>query len=153
MGLFFTLLGALFERNNYSHRAKRDQNRVRTTFKNCISPINSYGTCFSCNGSGKKTFDCKKCDSTGTFTGTCRNCEGTGIFKLPAKPCLSCQSTGTRNSKSCNRCNGTGNYIKEVECRRCSGKGTFTVPCSKCDGSGDFEVDCRKCGGSGWHRF
>ena len=68
--LALALLGGLFggRDSNYSSRAKRDQDGFGTSFKNLISPINSYGTCFSCDGSGKKTLDCKVCEGSGEFS-------------------------------------------------------------------------------------
>ena len=48
MGLIETLFG-----QNNRARARRDQYRPSTFVKNAISPINTYGTCFSCDGTGK----------------------------------------------------------------------------------------------------
>jgi hypothetical protein len=51
MGIFNTLFG-----DGYSDRARRDQWKPRVIGKNCISPVNSYGTCFTCKGTGSKPF-------------------------------------------------------------------------------------------------
>jgi DnaJ-class molecular chaperone len=149
-----SLFGLLFG-TSYSNRARRDQYRPSTSIKNFISPINSYGTCFSCDGSGKKTFECKPCDGTGEFSGDCRLCDGTGTYDLPAKPCFTCQSTGLVRGSKCFRCGGTGQHkpALSLPCRKCCGTGSFTSTCNRCSGSGDFCVTCKKCGGSGWHRF
>jgi len=48
-------------------RARRDQYRPLTLFKNLISPINDYGTCFACEGTGRRTIPCRVCCGTGTF--------------------------------------------------------------------------------------
>ncbi len=150
MGIFNLLFGG-----SYSNRARRDQRSFGTSFKNVTSPFNSYGTCFSCEGSGKKTFDCKPCDGTGTHHGTCNLCNGSGLFEIAAKPCNSCQGSDFRYGKTCTRCSGTGEYKPaiNVPCKKCSGAGSFSAPCKRCEGSGDFEVTCSKCSGSGWHRF
>jgi DnaJ-class molecular chaperone len=139
---------------SYSTRARRDQSSCGTSFKNFISPINSYGTCFSCDGSGKKTLDCSVCDSTGTFHGTCRSCSGSGLFTVPEKPCPNCQGSGLFGRHPCRRCSGQGRLAPlSFECKKCEGSGAYSSTCKKCGGSGDFDVSCRKCGGSGWHRF
>lgn len=150
MSLFDFLFG-----NNYSRRARRDQRGLGTSLKNFISPINHYGTCFSCEGSGSKSFTCSCCEGTGEYCGTCNSCKGTGVFSIAAKPCLTCHGRGMVHSSKCRRCGGTGEYrpAQTESCRRCGGEGTFSASCSKCGGSGSFEVSCRKCGGSGWHRF
>ena len=149
-----SLLSFLFG-SSYKQRAKRDQSRLGTRFKNAISPFNSYGTCFSCSGSGRKTFDCRGCGGSGTYTGTCKSCEGTGTRTLPAKPCLTCEGSGKVRGSMCRRCSGTGTFRDEltVTCKRCSGTGSFSATCQKCGGSGDRDVTCKKCSGSGWHRF
>lgn len=149
-----SLFGFLFG-NSYSNRARRDQHCFGTSLKNLVSPVNSYGSCFGCEGSGTKTFDCKPCDGTGVFTGTCRTCNGAGTKTIPAKPCFACHGSRLFKGSKCIRCGGTGEYkpATTVPCRKCSGTGTFTATCSRCEGSGDFQVTCRKCGGSGWHRF
>lgn len=150
MGLFSILFGS-----NYSRRARRDQRTIRTSFKNFISPINRYGTCFGCSGSGRRTFDCGPCHGTGTFAATCRTCGGSGTFTYGARPCFTCDGTGIREGQSCRRCAGTGEHkpSKTVTCKKCNGAGQVTSTCRRCDGTGDFSLTCRKCGGSGWHRF
>jgi DnaJ-class molecular chaperone len=150
MGLFGFLFG-----DDYGNRARRDQYRLNTVGKNLISPINSYGTCFGCEGSGRKTLDCKICNGTGTYSGACKRCAGAGTLSLAAKPCFGCQGTGRIQNHKCNRCKGTGQHKPAiiVTCNKCSGKGRISGTCHKCSGRGQFTVTCRKCGGSGWHRF
>ncbi len=150
----FGLLSLLFS-DSYSRRARRDQYSPSTTLKNLISPINHYGTCFSCDGSGKREFECSVCGGSGTYSGDCRSCEGTGRRMLAAKPCFTCQGHGKVHGKPCRRCDGTGVFqqARQVECRACQGSGQFSAPCRCCDGEGEVEKTCRKCGGSGWHRF
>lgn len=150
LGLFKFLFG----QDNRS-KAQRDQWRPSTVGKNIISPINDYGTCFSCEGSGSKTLQCGACNGTGTHTGQCRGCQGTGRFELPAKPCFNCEGTGQKFGKPCRKCEGTGNFKPAISqpCKKCSGTGRFSATCRKCDGRGSFTVTCKKCGGSGWHKF
>lgn len=150
MGIFSLLFGS-----GYSRRARRDQRSFGTSVKNLISPINHYGTCFSCDGTGTRTFDCHGCGGTGRFTGTCRTCRGAGLFTYAAKPCFRCHQTGFFNRNLCRHCQGTGEYrpAQTVSCQRCAGSGEFTTTCRRCDGDGEVEVSCHKCGGSGWHRF
>lgn len=150
VGLFTTLFGS-----GYRHRARRDQWMPGTVLKNLISPVNAYGTCFSCRGSGARTLDCRACDGTGKFSGDCRTCAGTGSFSHPAKPCFTCDGTGSVQGVSCRRCAGTGVFkpAQTTPCRKCGGTGHFSATCNRCDGSGEFEVSCHKCAGSGWHRF
>lgn len=150
MGLFDFFFGG-------SHRAKaqRDQWRPSVAGKNLISPINDYGTCFSCGGTGSKTLECGACSNTGTYTGQCRGCRGTGRFELLAKPCYTCDGTGQKFGNPCRRCLGTGNFKPAVSqtCTKCNGTGGFSAACRKCSGRGSFTVTCRKCDGSGWHKF
>ena len=150
MGFFDALFGG-----GYSRRARRDQHSFGTSLKNMVSPINTYGTCFSCDGSGTRTFDCGGCDGTGTYNGTCRACDGTGTHSYPAKPCFTCNGTGYVAGNACRRCAGSGEHRPAIvaECRKCSGTGKFSAVCSRCSGTGDIDVTCRKCGGSGWYRF
>lgn len=149
LGLFNFLFGT-----SYSSRAKRDQRGLGTTFKNLISPINNYGTCFSCNGSGAKTLDCSLCDGTGTHHGACNRCNGTGTFKFPARSCPTCTGTGLFGIYRCRRCAGVGlQPPSSAVCNKCHGSGAYSAMCKKCEGAGEFKVSCRKCGGSGWHRF
>jgi DnaJ-class molecular chaperone len=150
-GLIFDLLRS----PGYPRRARRDQRRWSTQIRNAISPINSYGTCFSCNGRGKKSLSCGGCGGSGIFTGSCNSCKGTGIFKIPAKPCKACEGKSIHVRSTCRRCSGTGIFRPAIDlpCRRCQGKGTFTQTCRRCSGSGCWDATCLKCGGSGWHRF
>lgn len=76
----------------FGNRAKRDQYRPSTVAKNMISPINSYGHCFSCEGTGSKELTCRACHGTGTFNlrgrhVTCRRCDGHGTFKVTCRKC------------------------------------------------------------------
>lgn len=150
MGFFGFLFGT-----DSRNRARRDQYRSGTIIKNAISPINDYGTCFGCEGSGKKTLECRPCHGTGQHEGTCNGCEGSGRFERPAKPCFTCNSSGMVWGTSCRKCSGTGNFKPAISqpCRRCSGSGKFRATCRKCSGSGKFTVQCRRCGGSGYHCF
>ena len=150
MGMFNFLFGE-------SHRAKaqRDQWRPSVVGKNLISPINDYGTCFSCEGKGTKNLECRACQGTGTHTGECRGCRGTGRFELPSQACFPCEGTGQKFGSICNKCRGTGNFKPAVSqaCRKCNGAGHFSATCRKCSGSGSFTATCKKCDGSGWHKF
>lgn len=150
MGLFGFLFG-----NDYSNRARRDRYRPSTIFKNAISPINDYGTCFGCDGNGTKTLECTPCHGTGHHTGMCKGCNGSGRFERPAKPCFQCSGRGKAGSSNCRKCSGTGNFKPPISepCRRCHGSGKFSSLCRKCSGSGNFTVQCRRCGGSGYHCF
>lgn len=150
MGIFQFFFGG-------GHRPKtqRDQWRPSVFGKNLISPVNQYGTCFSCGGSGSRTLQCGACNGTGTHTGECRGCHGSGRFELPAKPCFTCEGTGQKFGKPCRRCDGSGNFKPAISklCTRCNGTGRFSDSCKKCDCRGSFTVTCKKCGGSGWHKF
>ena len=165
----------------FGNRARRDQSRASVSFKNWVSPVNHYGTCFGCNGSGHKTLDCrpcsgrgqrtltcKPCEGSGKFTGVCRVCSGRGIFERQAQQCFTCRGTGRVGRNPCLRCQGRGNVKPATSeqcracggsgrfsagCKRCGGSGSFTVSCNRCNGSGSFTLSCRKCGGSGWHKF
>jgi len=64
-----SLLGFFFG-DSYRDRAQRDQWRPSTIGKNLISPINDYGHCFPCEGTGSRTLECKVCDGTGNHTVT-----------------------------------------------------------------------------------
>ncbi len=145
----------LFFESNYKSRARRDQRSVGTSFKNLVSPFNSYGKCFSCDGLGYKTFDCKSCGGTGDYSGTCSLCERSGTFAIPSKPCYSCHGRGVFRNTKCLRCSGSGErqVASVVPCKKCSGIGTFSASCKKCSGCGHLTISCRKCSGSGWHRF
>lgn len=149
-----SLLGRLFG-TSYRNRAWRDQHTLGTGLKNLISPVNHYGTCFGCNGSGRRTFDCGGCGGTGVHTGTCNKCHGSGTYTHLAKPCFRCEGTGHFRGHLCRNCAGTGIHkpAVTVPCRGCHGSGTYSATCRRCDGTGDFDVTCKKCGGSGWHRF
>lgn len=150
MGIIKRLFGS-----SYGDRAWRDQHKLSTIGKNIISPINDYGTCFSCGGSGSKTLTCKPCSGSGKHTFSCRGCNGSGLKHFEPKICLGCQGTGRHNNKECNRCGGSGYYkpAVTVSCNRCEGTGRITQTCNKCSGSGSFNVTCLKCSGSGWHKF
>lgn len=176
MGLFTALFGS-----SYRHRARRDQNGLGTLLKNAISPLNSYGTCFSCNGSGahelgcrtcdgggQVQFDCRSCSGDGVRKGACMTCSGTGNFVRPAQPCFRCGGSGRVGAIACSRCGGNGQHREartelcrrcygvgryEAQCRRCVGRGKVTFECSRCEGSGKRSFECRKCGGGGWHKF
>lgn len=141
--------------SDYKSRARRDQRSIGTSFKNLVSPFNSYGKCFNCGGSGNKTFDCKSCGGSGAYSGTCSLCEGSGTYAIPSKSCFSCHGSGYFKNNNCLRCGGTGERqaASIVPCRKCSGAGTFYASCKKCTGCGNFTVPCRKCSGSGWYRF
>jgi DnaJ-class molecular chaperone len=168
MGLFggigMILLGAAYKRTlgaksyakaRYKDRARRDQGGFFTLFKNARSPINDYGTCFKCEGSGNVTLTCKVCSGSGTYNGSCRKCDGTGTFLIPERGCLTCEGGGSVRGRPCLKCSGTGVFraAREVPCAKCEGRGRFSVPCGKCGGAGTFKVSCRKCSGSGWHKF
>ena len=176
MGVFGFFFG-----NDNSNRARRDQWRPSVVGKNVISPINDYGTCFSCEGSGHKTLVCKPCDGSGKrtltckpcvgsgkFTGTCRACSGRGTIEHQAHQCFVCHGAGKVGNNPCRRCKGLGHVKPAVTeqcracsgsghftagCKKCGGSGSFTLTCNKCSGIGSFTVTCRKCEGSGWHKF
>ena len=127
-----SMLGFFFG-DSYRHRAQRDQWRPTTVGKNLISPVNSYGTCFSCDGAGTRTFDCRCCDGsghktldcrccsgTGSVTLDCRLCAGSGKVTLPAQPCFTCHGPGRQAHGQCRRCRGTGCHKPEcsVTCRQ-----------------------------------
>ena len=94
MGLFRFFFG-----NSNKDRKDRDSWRPSVIAKNAISPINKYGTCFGC--------------------------QGTGRFERPALPCFSCEGTGQKFGQQCRRCNGSGNFKSAVSdaCRKCDGSG------------------------------
>jgi DnaJ-class molecular chaperone len=149
MGLFSMLFG-----NDYSARAQRDQYKPRVMGKNLVSPINSYGTCFGCSGSGRRVLDCRPCEGRGRFK--CRCCSGNGTLRSPAQTCFGCNGSGRLRSGSvCRRCSGSGQFKPAVDrsCKCCTEEGRKKLVCRKCQGSGNFTVACRKCGGSGWHKF
>lgn len=150
MGLFDALFGG-----GYKTRARRDQHSLGTSLKNLISPINHYGKCFACNGSGRRAFDCDTCAGTGTYTGLCRTCEGSGTFTYAPRPCATCDATGFVKGTGCRHCNGSGVFRSAytATCKKCDGTGSFTATCRRCEGTGDFNPICRKCDGSGWYRF
>ena len=75
--MLFELLQFTFG-TSYKNRARRDSYKPGTIFKNAISPKNTYGECFSCNGTGHKTIYRKYGDG---FTVTCRKCNGSGWHK------------------------------------------------------------------------
>lgn len=115
-------------------RAQRDQWKPSVIAKNLISPVNNYGTCLRCNGTGKIEFWCRVCDGSGIYTRECRVCTGTGEFVLPLKPCSRCAGTGSRDSHPCGACRGSGQYTPELR-----------QPCRQCSGSGKHQTACRRC--------
>lgn len=135
MGVFKFLFG-----QDTTSRAQRDQYRPSTISKNLISPINDYGTCFACDGTGERTLQCHACDGSGEHVGQCHNCGGIGQIRRAAKPCFRCQGTGKIRGKACERCQGTGNFKPAITeaCRGCKGTGQFKATCRKCDGDGQF---------------
>ena len=148
------LSGFIFGKGNRA-KAKRDQWRPTVIGKNFISPINDYGTCFTCNGSGSINLECKNCQGTGTHSAHCRGCQGTGQFQSSEKFCFVCKGTGKNSGTACQRCAGTGIYKKAVsqDCKKCNGEGKYSNTCKKCNTTGKLKFICRKCGGSGWHKF
>lgn len=163
-GLGMILLGAAYKRTigsksyakeKYKARARKDQGGFWTSAKNKVSPVNSYGTCFKCEGAGKVTLTCKICEGSGTYKGSCRKCNGTGTYTIPEKRCLTCEGTGSVHGKPCRNCAATGVYLpaRDVPCAKCDARGTLSSTCNKCGGAGTFKVTCKKCGGSGWHKF
>ncbi len=149
MGLF----GFLFGDSN-KDRKDRDSWRPSVIAKNAISPINEYGTCFGCDGTGNRTIDCQRCGGTGEHSGECQGCAGSGRFERPVQSCFTCEGTGQKFGKPCRRCSGSGIFKPAISeaCRRCSGSGRYSAVCKKCSGAKQFVVPCRKCGGSGWHK-
>lgn len=150
MGIFGKLFG-----ETHSNRAWRDQWRPSTMGKNMISPINDYGHCFSCEGTGQKTLTCRACGGSGRHERTCLCCQGSGIITKEAKKRFACQGKGRVRGKKCIKCSGTGVFRKkeEIVCSKCSGNGVIYSTCRKCEGSGAFTVPCKKCNGTGWYRF
>ncbi len=147
------LLRFIFGQDNRS-RAQRDSYRPCVIGKNLVSPINTYGTCFGCDGTGSRTLECRACNGSGMHSGQCRRCEGLGRLERAAQQCFGCHGKGQNLGSPCRRCDGTGNYKPAVSesCRRCNGSGRFAADCRRCNGTGSFTVTCRKCDGSGWHR-
>lgn len=144
-----------YAKQKFKARSRDDQDKFFTRAKNKISPINRYGTCFKCEGSGKFTLTCKICSGSGIYVGSCRKCEGTGTFTIPAKSCLGCQGSGLVHGRNCSKCAGTGVFrpSRNVPCKKCCGQGDFSSSCNKCNGAGTFNVTCKKCHGSGWYKF
>jgi len=153
-GDFMGLISFLFG-DGYRPRTQRDQWRPSVIGKTLISPINDYGTCFPCEGSGTRTLQCGACDGSGTHTGECRGCQGTGRFELPAKPCFTCEGLDSSSENPASNAGGTGDFKPAISqsCKKCDGTGKFSAVCRKCSGSGCFPVTCKRCGGSGWHKF
>jgi len=111
------------------------------------------GTCFGCEGTGKRIISCHKCDGSGLFEGECRCCTATGIFQLATKLCWACDGDGKRNGCECSKCKGTGWWTPPPRaCRKCNGTGRFKVTCRKCEGNASFSVQCKRCDGSGVFR-
>ncbi|MDB5387694.1 MAG: DnaJ central domain protein [Planctomycetaceae bacterium] len=150
MGLF----GFIFGDGN-KERAQRDQWSPSVVGKNLISPVNSYGTCFSCEGTGSRRLKCGACEGTGAHPSQCRQCRGSGLFERPAQPCFRCSGTGSSWNKPCSKCNGSGIFKPALSqpCRTCAASGKISHPCRRCEGGGDFVVECKKCDGSGWFKF
>jgi len=96
--MIFDTLAFLFG-SSYKNRARRDRYNPNTALKNLISPVNNYGTCFKCDGTGYKIIPAKKCftcNGTGIYhVHTCRKCSGTGEFKAEKR-------------LTCNKCDGNG---------------------------------------------
>ncbi len=145
--------GFLFGKGNHD-RARRDVYRPSVVAKNAISPINHYGTCFACEGVGRKTRTCGPCRGTGRHVRTCRACRGGGQFERPAQACHTCERTGRIRGEACRRCGGTGLHRPAVSepCRSCNGEGGLAETCRTCSGVGHFSETCRKCEGTGWHK-
>jgi len=141
MGLFKFLFG-----DSNRDRARRAAYRPGVIAKNLISPINDYGTCFTCEGSGRRTLDCRVCHGSGQFSGRCRACQGTGKFERPAQACFACHGAGQIQGVTCTRCKGTGAYEPAVSkpCDKCQGSGDYSTPCRKCTGAGRFTMECKK---------
>ena len=151
MGIYKFLFG-----NSYRDRARRDSYRPSVVGKNFISPLNSYGTCFGCEGTGIRAFECRRCSGEGSLSRTCWKCDGEGIIELPAQQCFGCKGSGRRNGMCCERCSGSGDYklARNVDCKKCSGAGSLApTNCRKCSGVGIVAVACKRCEGSGWHKF
>lgn len=135
-------------------RVRRDQRLLGTNLKNSLSPINKYGTCFACNGTGEVTAACRTCAGTGTYRGACRVCQGSGVYRGEQRVCRACSSTGWIGDAPCRICDGTGQYQPpEAPCRKCGGSGAFTAPCRRCIGAGSIVSTCAKCEGSGWYKL
>lgn len=150
MGLFGFLFG-----DNRRERAQRNQWAPSVIGKNLISPVNTYGTCFACNGSGSRTLTCNACQGTGKHAAKCHRCQGTGVFERPAQLCFRCSGTGLIDGKSCAKCLGSGHFKAPLTeaCRSCNGNGSQANDCRRCQGAGNFTVTCKKCDGSGWFKF
>lgn len=163
-GIGMILLGAAYKRTigsksyakeKFKARSRDDQYKFSTGVKNKISPINTYGTCFKCEGAGKVVLTCKPCGGSGTFSGACGKCSGSGVFTIPERSCLTCKGSGLIHGRSCMKCAGTGAFrqARSVPCDKCDGRGQFSATCNRCGGNGTFKVTCRKCSGTGWHKF
>lgn len=152
-GVIMGLFGFIFGNSN-KDKSSRDRYRPSVILKNAISPLNTYGTCFACDGSGAKVLDCRACDGTGTHAGQCRSCRGSGRFERPAQQCFGCNGSGAQRGHACARCKGSGVFKPAISepCRKCNGTGRFQETCRKCEGRGHSTVPCSKCDGSGWHK-
>jgi len=150
MGLFEFFFG-----DSNRARAQRDQWSPPVIGKNLISPVNDYGTCFSCDGIGSKTLQCRSCNGSGVHQGSCNRCFGLGRVEFSAKECFTCEGTGQRLGTMCRKCGGTGTFkpAASLTCKKCKGTGSYSATCRKCGGRGSFTVTCKKCEGSGWHKF
>ena len=90
MGVFKFLFG----QDNRS-RAQRDQFSPSVIGKNLISPINDYGSCFGCEGTGIRTPECGACSGSGSHTGQCNGCQGSGRFERPVQICREIAEEGS----------------------------------------------------------
>ena len=137
MGIIKFLFG-----DDYRSKAQRDQWKPSVIGKNLISPINGYGTCFKCGGTGNITLECRACSGSGQHRKTCFCCRGSGRIERDAKPCFACEGTGVKKGQTCKKCNGTGEFKPAISqvCKKCGGYGTFTETCHKCNGTGSFTV-------------
>jgi DnaJ-class molecular chaperone len=150
MGLLEFIFG-----DGYRERAQRNQWSPSVIGKNLISPVNSYGTCFSCEGSGSRRLTCGPCQGIGTHSAQCRQCRGSGLFERRAQPCFRCSGTGSSWDKPREKCEGSGHFKPPLSqpFRICNATGSICHPCRRCESRGDFVDTCKRCDGSGWFKF
>lgn len=136
-------------------RNQRDQWTPEVVAKNLISPLNRYGTCFPCSGTGSTKLLCHACMGTGQHPGSCYRCRGKGRFERAAKVCFRCQGTGFCLGRECSKCVGTGKFqaASTEICQGCEGTGRHSSTCRRCEGLGNFTKSCKKCEGSGWFQL